>query len=87
MPRKPGLSAEQRAVLERLADSTQNGATEAIWQAHGFSIEMLDELVRARWVTATPGAVRSSGRLIRVRRFRVADAGKKALEGDALRHS
>ena len=61
--------------------------TEAVLLAHNFSIEMLDELVRAGWVTATPGAVRSSGRLIRVRRFRVADAGKKALEGDALRHS
>src|SRR5262245_26250681 len=45
----------RRRALELLAASN-DGATEAIMAAHGFTVEQLVELVRSGLASATPGA-------------------------------
>ena len=42
---------------------------------------MLADLVREGLATAHRGAVRVGGRQIRVERYRITDAGRKAIEG------
>jgi DNA-binding PadR family transcriptional regulator len=42
---------------------------------------MLADLVREGLATAHRGAVRAGGRQIRVERYRITDAGRKAIEG------
>jgi hypothetical protein len=53
--------ATRRRALELLAAS-RDGATEAIMLAHGFSIDMLVELIRAGLATATAERVVAGGR-------------------------
>jgi hypothetical protein len=74
------LGAEQRRALQMLAGSPL-GATEALFLAHGFTIEVLAELVRAGLATATSERVRSGsgGKLIEVTRVRITEAGRRAL--------
>jgi hypothetical protein len=56
-----------------------DGATEAILLAHGFTMDMLVELVRAGLATATAERVVAGGRKMEVATLRITDAGRKAL--------
>jgi hypothetical protein len=57
--RKRVPPATRRRALELLA-SSRDGATEAIMLAHGFTLEMLVELVRAGLAPARPSASRAA---------------------------
>ena len=58
--RKRNPPANRRRAIELLAAS-RDGATEAILVAHGFTVEMLVDLVRAGLATGE-GRARGSGR-------------------------
>jgi hypothetical protein len=78
--RPPGLSAEQHRGLRLLAGSP-HGCTEAIMLAHGFTAELLVDLVRDGLATAAPGIVYAGNRPIEVTRLTITDAGRRALAG------
>jgi hypothetical protein len=71
------LSAEQRRALELLADAGRNGASDATLLAYGFWHKMLSELVLAGLATVMTETI---GPAIEVERYRVTDAGRKAIE-------
>jgi hypothetical protein len=70
--------ATRRRALELLAASP-DGATEAILLAHGFTIDLLVELIRAGLTTAKAERVMAGGRSMEVARVRITDAGRRAL--------
>jgi hypothetical protein len=74
------LTAEQRQALELIA-SLPRGCTKGLLLADGFAADMLADLIREGLATAHRGAVRAGGRQIRVERYRITDAGRKAIEG------
>jgi len=77
-PEPPRLSAEQQRALKMLAGAGQKGAAEATLLTHGFWREMLAELVLARLATVVTETI---GPAIKVERYRISRAGRKALEG------
>ena len=74
------LTAEQRQVLELLAGSPR-GYTKGRLLADGFTVDTLADLVREGLATAQRETLRVGGRTIRVERYRITDAGRRALEG------
>jgi hypothetical protein len=60
---------------------SRDGATEAIMLAHGFTVEMLVELVRAGLATAKAERMVTSSRTFEVARVRITEAGRLALGG------
>jgi hypothetical protein len=58
----------------------RDGCTEAILLAHGFTIPLMVELVRAGLATATAERVVAGKRKIEVARVRITEAGRRALE-------
>src|SRR5260370_41115422 len=76
----PRFSGERRHVLKILADSGHLGVTEAIMMAYGFSTAMLVGMACDGFVTVVVDTVRAGDRTIKVRRPRVTDAGRKAIE-------
>ncbi len=79
-PELPRLSAEQRRALKLLA-SIRGGATEATLFAHGFWREMLAGLVVAGLATVTTAFLRAGGPMMKVDRYRITAAGRRAIEG------
>ena len=73
------LSAEQRQALELLAAGPR-GCTKGRLLADGFAVDMLADLVREGLATAQRETMRVGGRQIRVERYLITDAGRKALE-------
>jgi hypothetical protein len=73
------LSAEQRRALELLAGGPR-GYTKARLFADGFAIDMLADLVREGLATAQRETMRVGGRQIRVERYCITDAGRRAIE-------
>jgi len=57
------------------------GVTEAIMLAHGFTIEMLDALVRDGLATAEQREMRAGRRPIKVIWLTITDIGRQALAG------
>jgi hypothetical protein len=72
------LTRDRRRALEVLADSPA-GVTEATMLAHGFTVELLTELVVAGLASATPERVQIDRRSIRVTRVKITAAGRQAL--------
>jgi hypothetical protein len=79
-PEQPRLSAEQQRALKLLA-RIPGGATEATLFAHGFWREMLAGLVLAGLATVTTKLVRAGGPVMKVDRYRITAAGRKAIPG------
>jgi hypothetical protein len=77
-PEQPRLSAEQQRALKLLA-KIPGGATEATLFAHGFWREMLAGLVLAGLATVT--YIRAGGPLMKLDRYRITAAGRRAIEG------
>jgi hypothetical protein len=75
--------ATRRRALELLAGS-RDGCTEAIMLAHGFTIDMLVEVVNAGLASATTERVVAAGRTIEVARVRITEAGRRALAGTTI---
>jgi hypothetical protein len=76
------LNVDQRRSLELLADAGPNGFVKPILLMQGVTPSVLEALVRDGLATARPEAVRA-GRAdrqpIEVTRFRITDAGRRAL--------
>jgi hypothetical protein len=73
------LSTEQRQVLELLAGSPR-GYTKGRLLADGFTVDTLADLVREGLATAQRGTLGVGGRTIRVERYRITDAGRRAID-------
>jgi DNA-binding PadR family transcriptional regulator len=71
------LSDEQLRALLFLARHP-NGCTEALMMAHGFPTEMLEKLLAAGLVKASPEEMRIARRRRKVICFQITDAGRKA---------
>jgi hypothetical protein len=69
---------DRRRALELLA-SCRDGCTEAIVQAHGFSIDMMVELVRAGLATIRAERMVAGRRTIEVARVQITEAGRSAV--------
>ncbi len=74
------LTAEQLEALELIA-SLPRGCTKGRLLADGFAADMLADLVREGFATAQRETMRVGGRQIRVERYRITDAGRRAIEG------
>jgi xanthine dehydrogenase molybdopterin-binding subunit B len=61
-----------------LLAGSRDGATEALMLAHGFTIEMLVEMVGAGLATAKVERVVAGGKTIEVARVRITAAGRCA---------
>jgi len=79
--RKGTAKPDRRRALELLAASN-DGATEAIMAAHGFTVEQLVELVRSGLASATPERVVAGKRAMQITRVRITEAGRRALAGE-----
>src|SRR5262249_32974926 len=77
---KRRLSREARRALELLAG--QEGSTEALKFAHGFTDLMLLRLVRAGLITVRYELITIGRQAIDVGRIGITDAGRLALEGE-----
>ena len=69
---------DRRRALELLAGS-RYGYTKAILRAHGFSIDMMIELVKAGLATTKRERMVADGRQTDVVRVRITEAGRQAL--------
>jgi hypothetical protein len=78
--RAMAMSRDQRRALRLLAGSPL-GVTEAIMLAHGFTIEMLDALVRDGLATAEQREMRAGRQPIKVIWLTITDIGRLALAG------
>jgi hypothetical protein len=79
-PEHAHLNAEQRRALKLIA-RIPGGATEATLFAHGFCREMLAGLVLAGLATLTTAFIRAGGPAMKVDRYRITAAGRRAIEG------
>jgi hypothetical protein len=78
-PRRLPKTTRLRA-LELLADCDPEGCSGALLLANGVTIEQLDELVRARLVSATPHQVRAGRDRMAVATLRITEAGRRSLD-------
>ena len=73
------MTKDERRLLELLADS-QNGASEALLLAHGFSREAIAELLHAKFAATRPEQLTFAARSpLHIARVRITDAGRRAL--------
>jgi hypothetical protein len=61
--------------------ASRDGRTEAIMIAHGFTIDMMVELVNARLARVTAERMVAGARKFEVARLRITEAGRRALGG------
>ena len=80
-PAQPLLTKDGRRVLELLIGSARQGCTEAFQLAHGFTVELLVNIVRVGFATTQSERVRAGGQPIEVTRVHITDAGRRALRG------
>jgi hypothetical protein len=73
------LTTEQRQPLAFLAGAP-HGATKVRLLAVGFNVNVLADLVREGLATTHRGSMRVGGRQIRVERYTITDAGRRAIE-------
>jgi hypothetical protein len=69
----------RRRALELLADCPQEGCSEAVMKAHGFTVEQLVELVRAGLAAATLQRVKAGRERMEVATLRMTEAARKVL--------
>ena len=80
-PARPQLTKDGRRVLEVVAGSSRQGCTEAFLLAHGFTVELLVNIVRAGFATMQSERVRAGGQPIEVTRVHITDSGRRVLRG------
>jgi hypothetical protein len=76
------LTAEQRRALAMLASGRQNGATQSLLCAHGFTVAMIAGLVNRGLATMTRENVCAGGKLIKIGKVWITDAGRAALAAE-----
>jgi len=64
--------------LLELLSASDDGATDTLLVAHGFTLDLMVILVRAG-ATAQSEPILAGGRVVEVRRLRVTGAGRQAL--------
>ena len=74
---RPLLTKDGRRVLELLVGSARQGCTEAFLLAHGFTVDLLADMVRAGFATAQIERVRAGGQPIEVTRVSKSAFGTK----------
>jgi hypothetical protein len=74
------LSAEQRRALELLAVAERGLTPGTLRREHGFTPAILARLVGLRLVQVVHGTVMRGGRIEKVARVRITDAGRKAIQ-------
>jgi hypothetical protein len=77
------LSLTHRRALKVLAKAGPLGVTEALMLAHGFTTDMLADLVHVGLATEEPETSKGRGQTIKVVRVRITDAGRDALAAEA----
>jgi hypothetical protein len=79
----PSQSSDNSAVTRnealRLLAENPGGCTVPVMLAHGFSIELLNQLIRAGLVTARTKRVIRGERSIEIVHMKITDAGRQAL--------
>jgi hypothetical protein len=73
------LNTDQMRALRLLDEAGPRGCTETVMLAHGFTRELLAGLVRDGLASKRPESVSTSGRSVAVARFKITDAGQRAL--------
>ena len=76
--RKRVPEPDRRRAFELLVAS-RDGRAEAIMLAHGFTVELLVELIRAGLATATAERLVAGERAMEVARVRITEAGRQVL--------
>ena len=76
--RRRGPKPERRRALELLTASA-DGCSEAIMLAHGFSVDVLMDLIRTGMATTRIERVVAGGRAMEVARVRITEVGRRAL--------
>jgi hypothetical protein len=76
--RKHIPKATRRRALELLAGS-RDGCTEAIMLAHGFTVDMLVEIINTGLASASTERAVAGRRTMQVTRVRITEAGRRAL--------
>src|SRR5262245_42680670 len=76
--RRRGPKPNRRRALELLA-SCPDGCTETLMVAHGFTPELMIELLRAGFATAQPERYVAAGRTVEVCRVKITDGGRSVL--------
>jgi hypothetical protein len=71
-------ATHQRRALELLAVSGRQGCTEAFLLAHGFTLDLLTDMIRAGLATAQFERARAGSQT----RLHITDAGRRALRDD-----
>jgi hypothetical protein len=72
-------TADERRLLELLAAS-DDGATDALLRAHGFTLEVIINIVSTGLATAkAERTVAAADRAIEVTRVRITEAGRQAI--------
>ena len=74
----PDLTTEQRRALEMLV-AAPLGFTGAAFWTRGFGPTITSDLASAGYAVAKLGSVRTGGRTVRVTRFVITDAGRRAI--------
>jgi hypothetical protein len=72
------MTADERRLLELLAGSA-DGYTVALLRAHGFTVALMVDVVRAELATAKAERVFAAGKPVEITRVRITDAGRRAL--------
>jgi hypothetical protein len=72
----------RRRALELLAGAGEEGCSEALLLAQGFTVDELVDLVRRGLATATPQPIVTGRGRYEVPILRITDEGRKALKGD-----
>ena len=80
-PQKHSLSIPRRRALELLASSSNGATKELLVVAYGIDRDTIAGLVRAGLATARIETVNAGSKPIKVRRCRITNAGRLALEG------
>jgi hypothetical protein len=70
-------------ALKVLAKAGPLGVTEALMLAHGFTTDMLADLVHVGLATEEPESSKPHSQRMKVVRVRITDAGRDALAADA----
>jgi hypothetical protein len=76
--RRHGPKPDRRRALELLAASP-DGLPEGVLLAHGFTVEMMVELVRAGLASASSERVVAGKHRAEVARVKITDEGRRAL--------
>jgi hypothetical protein len=79
--KRPGPSVDRRRVLKILATS-RNGRVEAVLFAHGFSHQLLGDLVRSGMANRKTERV-GRRQQIDTARLKITEAGRRVLSGAA----